>query len=213
MSLRNRPSKASGADNCASTQQIGPGLRSIRVENFHDQQHAPRIYRYGAGSIGLTFFASSLARQDQLAGSDNEPGDGIIVRSEVIRLCLPRTLIELAKRQTQQPPIRTHEDLRRRLEVQHHRDLWYAVTVRGLQVNGEFVDLTFIRTPYTEPARFAEFLEVLAAVTGNPPDLWRNLSSATVHLIPETLSERDPREVISELIGQHQWPAESGSHP
>jgi hypothetical protein len=154
-----------------------------------------------------------LARQDQLAGSDNEPGDGIIVRSEVIRLYLPRKMIELANRPTQQTPLRTHDDLRRRLEIEHHRDLWYALTARGLQVNGEFVDLTFIRRPFDEPDRFPEFREILAAVTGNPPDLWMNLSSARVQLIPDELSGRDPREVISELLDRPQRPPEAECPP
>jgi hypothetical protein len=131
----------------------------------------------------------------------------------VIHLYLPRTLIELANHQTQQPPLQTHEELRRSLEVQHHRDLWYAVNLRGFQANGEFADTTFIRRPYAETDRFAEFLEIMAAATASPPKLWRNLASATVHLIPDELSERDPREVITELIGQSPPPTMSDSPP
>jgi hypothetical protein len=154
-----------------------------------------------------------MARQDRLAASGKDPDGAIVIRSEAIRIYLPRTLIELAKHQTQQPPLRTHEDLRRSLEVQHHRDLWYALTVRGFQVNREFADTTFIRRPYAEPDRFAEFLEVMAAANMSPPDLWKNLSSATVHLIPDELSERDPREVITELIDQSPTPTMSDSAP
>jgi hypothetical protein len=83
----------------------------------------------------------------------------------------------------------------------------------SLQVNGEFVDLTFIRRPYADPAGFGEFLEVLAAVTGNPHDLWRNLASAKVQLIPDELSERDSREVMSELSGQPPPTIASDSNP
>jgi hypothetical protein len=49
---------------------------------------------------------------------------------------------------------------------------------------------------------FEEFFEIMAAATGSPPELWRNLSSATVLLIPVELPERDPRAIITELIGQ-----------
>ena len=156
----------------------------------------------------------------QLCGSADQTGCvrqrspwRIVIRSEVIRLYLPRTLIELANHQTQQPPLQTHEELRRSLEARHHRDLWYALTVRGFQVNGEFADTTFIRRPYAEPDRFAEFLEIMAAATVSPLDLGKNLSSATVHLIPDELSERDPREVITELIGQSPPPTMSDSPP
>jgi hypothetical protein len=83
--------------------------------------------------------------------------------------------------------------------------------VRGFQVNRGFADTTVIRRPYAEPDRFAEFLEIMAAATVSPPDLWKNLSSATVHLIPEELSERDPREVIAQLIGQSPPPTMSDS--
>ncbi len=160
------------------------------------------VLAIGAGSIGLIFFASFVARQDRLAAAGKDPLDAIVVRSEVIHLYLPRTLIELANHQTQQPPLRTHEDLRRSLEVQHHRDLWYALTLRGFQATAEFADTTFIRRPYAEADRFEELLEIMAAATGSPPDLWRNLSSATVLLIPDELPERDPRAIITELIAQ-----------
>jgi hypothetical protein len=202
MSLRNHLSQETGANQRHESNEVVHASDRL-VRRISTVSGTLRLVTViGVGSIGLAFFASNMARQDRLAGFDDEPGSGIMIRSEVIRLYLPRTIIELAKRQTQQPALRTHDDLRRNLELQHQQNLWYALTVRGLQVNGELVDLTFIRRPYSDPARFAEFLDVLAAVTGNPPDLWRNLSSAGVTFIPDELSVREPREVMSELIGQ-----------
>jgi hypothetical protein len=212
MSFRNRPSEDCDADRRDGTNDVVPASGRFANGISTISGTLLMVVVMGAGSMALTFFASYLARQDQLAGSDNEPGSGIMIRSEVIHIYLPRTLIELAKGQTPQP-IRTHEDLRRRLEIARHRDLWYALTARALQVNGEFVELTFIRRPYADPDHFPEFLEILAAALGGPPNLWRNLSSATVHVLPDGLSKRDPREVISELIGQPQPPAEAGFHP
>ena len=201
MSFRNRPSEDCDAYRRDGTNDVVPASGRFANGISTISGTLLMVIVMGAGSTGLTFVATHLARQDQPAASDDEPGGGIIVRSEVVRLFLPRTLIELANRPTQQTPLRTHDDLRRRLEIEHHRDLWYALTVRGLQVNGESVDLTFIRRPYDEPDRFPEFLEVLAAAVGNPPC---KLVRAAVHLIPDELSVREPREVISELFDQPQ---------
>jgi hypothetical protein len=213
MSFRNRQYEGSGAEHCVGSNEFdrASGRFVWRISSIGGTLLMELAI--GAGSIGLIFFASFVARQDQLAVSGKDPLDAIVSRSEVIDLYLPRTLIEVANHQTQQPPLRTHEELRRSLEVQHHRDLWYAVTLRGFQANGEFADTTFIRRPYAETDRFAEFLEIMAAATASPPKLWRNLASATVHLIPDELSERDPREVITELIGQSPPPTMSDSPP
>jgi hypothetical protein len=213
MSFRNRPYEGSGAELCDGPNEFdrASGRFVWRISSVNGT--LLMVLAIAAGSIGLTSFASFVARQDRLAASGKDPLDAIVIRSEVIHLYLPRTLIELGNHQTQQPPLQTHEELRRSLEVQQHRDLWYALTVRGFQVNGEFADTTFIRRPYAVPDRFAEFLEIMAAATASPPDLWKNLSSATVHLIPDEFSERDPREVITKLIGQSPPPIMSDSPP
>jgi hypothetical protein len=54
----------------------------------------------GGGSLGLTLFACQLSRQDRLPESENHPGGGIIIRSKMLRLWLPGTLIELANPET-----------------------------------------------------------------------------------------------------------------
>jgi hypothetical protein len=202
MSFRNRPYEGSGAEHCDGPNEFdwASGRFVWRISSVSGT--LLMVLAIAAASIGLTSFASFVARQDRLAASGKDPLGAIVIRSDVIRIYLPWTLIEVANHQRQQPPLQTHEDLRRSLEVQDHRDLWYALTFRGFQGNGEFADTTFIRRPYDETDRFAEFLEIMAAATASPPDLWRNLVSATVYLIPDGLPERDPRELITELIGQ-----------
>jgi hypothetical protein len=163
----------------------------------------------GTGAIAITAFSSYMARQEQRAASDYDPDDGIVIRTEVIRLYLPRTLIELAQRQKLQPSLHSHEDLRRKLEFEHHRDLWFALTERAHTLKGGIVDIKHFRTPYKDRGHFPEFLEILAAAVGNPS---ADLSSAKVRLIPDELSERDPREVISELLDQCECPTEAEPH-
>jgi len=211
MSLSSRPSRNTVADHCDEPNEVAwtfgrfpPWISTISATLL-------TVVFIGAGSMALIHFASSMARQDQLAGSDSEPGgSGIMIRTEVIRLYVPQALIELAHRQTEQPSIRTHEDLRQRLEMEHHQNLSYAVTARGLQVNGEFVDLRFIRKPYSDPARFAEFLDVLAAARGNPP---HDFEQATIEQIFDESSERELREVMSKLLEQPQLFTKAGSRP
>ena len=147
-----------------------------------------------------------LDRLKQLEPADR-PGSGIIVRSELLRLWLPQTLTELAKRQSQFRVVRTHEELQRFLELQDRKDLWYALTMRGHQVNGDFVDITFIRWPYDDPLHFPELLEILATAAGNPPrDPDADFSTASVHIIANDSLNREPREVIAELLGHPSEP-------
>ena len=163
----------------------------------------------GTGAIAITAFSSYMARQEQQAESVNDPNDGIVIRIEVIRLYLPRTLIELALSQRLQPSLHSHADLRRKLDFEHHRDLWFALTERGHRLTGGIVDMNLIRTPYKDIDHFPEFLEILAAAAGNPS---ADLSSAEVRLIPDGLSERDPRKVISALLDQHECAAVTERH-
>jgi hypothetical protein len=156
----------------------------------------------GGGSLGLTIFACQLARQDRVPELENHPGSGIIVRSEVLRLWLPQTLIELAKRQTQPSRIRTHEELLRTLECLRQRDVWYALTARAHKVNGELVDLTTIRWPYRDSRYFPELLDVLALATGEPPsDPTPGFWNVSVSVLPDDSLTREPREVMREALG------------
>jgi hypothetical protein len=162
---------------------------------------------FAAGVMGLARLSVHVARQAQKLEPADRPGSGIIIRSELLRFWLPQTLTELAKRQSQFRVVRTHEELQRFLELHDRKDLWCALTVRGHQVNGNFVDLTFIRRPYDDPLHFPEFLNILATAAGNPPrDPAADFSTASVHIIANDSLNREPREVIAELLGDPSEP-------
>ena len=155
----------------------------------------------GAGAIALAILGRTLNRQNQVVEADQHAGGNIIVRNEVVRLWLPQTLLELAKRQTANTVIRTHDDLRRTLDGQHQRNVWYALTVRGHQVSGEFGDITFIRWPHRDTRNFPELLDVLAVAAQRPPrDTPMDYSVATLYVVPDHLVDREPREVIGEVL-------------
>jgi hypothetical protein len=164
-----------------------------------------------AAVIGLPGLASHATRPAEDLEPDNHSGGGIITRYELLRLWLPEVLNDLAQRQSQSPVVRVHRDLKRFLELRTQEDLWYALTTRGHQVDGRFVDLTFIRRPYHEPQVFPEFLAVLATAAGNPPrgpDSY--LSTVSITIIPVELGKREAREVISDLLGNSPSPAAQG---
>jgi hypothetical protein len=166
-----------------------------------------------AAVMALTLFATHVTRQPQ----ECEPADAIsaaiIVRSELLRLWLPRTLAELAKRQAQSPIVRTHDDLQQFLDLQHQQDLWYALSIRAYQANGIFSDVTYIRKA-DDSEYFRELVEILAAAAGNPPYYpTMDLSRASVHVIADEFLKREPREVMAELLGQPAPTADRESSP
>jgi hypothetical protein len=151
---------------------------------------------------GLTRFASHVTRQAQECESAVNGELKIIVRQEVLRLWLRQPLTELAKSQTWSRFARTHEEMRRYLERRHQRDQWYALTIRSYQPNGEFDDITYVRHPYYDIIHFHEWLDILAMAVGNPPyhPTW-DFSRASVYVIKDEYLDREPREVMVELLG------------
>jgi hypothetical protein len=155
------------------------------------------------GMYGLASFSLHVANQAQELDLADRPGAGITVRSEIIRLWLPKTVIDLAKSQSSSRTVRTHDELQRFLELRDQKAMWYAQTTRGYQVDGNAVDITLIRRPYDEPQNFPELLEVLSITAGNQPlSLNAAFSKAPVHVIDPELSKREPREVMTQLLRQ-----------
>jgi hypothetical protein len=159
------------------------------------------ILVFAAGVMVLAGVSAHVARRTQEVEPANQPGAGIIVRTDVLRLWLPQEVTELSKRQSQSLVVRTHEELQRFLELQDRRRLWYALTIRGHQLNGKVVDLKFIRWPYGDPRHFPEFLDILATAAGHPPrDPNTDYSKASVSIIAQEVTKREPHAVMAELV-------------
>jgi hypothetical protein len=147
---------------------------------------------FAAGVIGLARLSVHVARQAEKQDTADRPDAGIIVRTEVLSLWLPQTLIERAK----------HQSLQQFLKLPDQDDMWYAVTMRLHQVNGHFEDTTFIRRPCDDPNHMEELLQILATVAGNPPrSPVVDFREASVHCIPRELLKREPRKLMAELLG------------
>jgi hypothetical protein len=160
------------------------------------------ICAIGGGSLALTHVALQSAHRDRKFKPGNDADGGIITRTELLQLWLPGTLIDLAQHQTGPSCMRTHQELQRILDGRQQRNLWYALTFRAYQVNGRFEDLTFIRWPYIDSARFPELLDILGVAAGEPPsDANFGSSTPTVSVLPDRLLNHDPREVMRKAMG------------
>ncbi len=153
--------------------------------------------------IGLSWLDSRAIRPSRVHETDDQPGSGVTVRAEVLQLWLPESLIDLAGRQPESSVPQTHDELQTFLERRGQEKLWYALTTRGYQVNGDTADITVIRHPYGDPQHFQEFLDVLATAAGNPPRYPAlHYSRAEVHILSGEPSERDRSEVVEELLSR-----------
>jgi hypothetical protein len=176
-----------------------------RNPRAHKTKHGDKFFMVialAAGSMGLAFFARHVARANQELDSDNHPGSAKVIRISVVQLWVPGTFIELAKRRITQPPVLTHEEMRRALELEGQQDAWYAITVREHHEGGGFADITYIRWPYSDRRNFPEVPEVMAVAAGKPStDPIIDFSLVSVCMVPEQSRERTPREVICEALG------------
>jgi hypothetical protein len=129
---------------------------------------------------------------------DGRPGDGIIVSSHVVHIWLPEPLDAWARQNLRSFSELSHDDLRKIIERQDHQSLFYAFTVRALQADGHWEDISFIRHPFREPDNRQEFVDILATAAGVPP-LHRALdySRAEVHFVPPTMTRNELLEAIS----------------
>lgn len=138
--------------------------------------------------------AQGVVRDEGLAGA------GIIVRYEVTHLWLPESLRDLADARSQSQIVRGRDELRRDLGLRNRQGLRYAVTMRGHQVDGGHSDIHFIRRPGEDPGHFQELLDSLADINGTPDrDPAADFPGPSVHVIPDELLDREPREIIAEL--------------
>jgi hypothetical protein len=149
------------------------------------------------GSNWLNVCAGQPNRSGDVA-VDDTPGAGIIVDTEVVRLWLPESVIDLAAQKSEFTRARVHQELCTGLECQEENHLWYALTIRCYQTDGRAVEITSIRRPCVMDApSFTEFLDVLATADGNPPAKY---SAADVRIVAGNPPVRLAREIVEKLV-------------
>jgi hypothetical protein len=131
------------------------------------------------------------------------PGSGIVLKTKVTAIWMPRALRDLARHQAGPPVDSSPEELQTYLARNGWSAAWYALTYRGHQVNGESGEITQIRRLSEAADHLDELQAVMATAPGRPPRFeGRALSHARVEVIPDALQALDPREAITRLMAE-----------
>jgi hypothetical protein len=153
------------------------------------------------GAIGLAWCGIQAAQQDRMVGSANAIDLAGYARFKVLRIWLPRSLDEIARGPTSYALTHTHSEFQRFLAARNQKDLWYALTARAYQRNGEYSDCTYVRYPYKESLYFLELLEVLAVAAGNSsPSGMAEFQESSVTVMPDEMLECDSRQVMCAFV-------------
>jgi hypothetical protein len=152
-------------------------------------------------AIGLAwpkFQATQPAGEPEL---DEPPNSGLIVRTELLCVCIPQALIDLARRDREAHVSSTYDDWKSTLARHGHQNVCYGLVVRTHQKNGRVVDLTFVRYPHRDPEKFQELLDLLAIADGRPPagDPDRDYSKTKVQVVPTNALQQEILERIGAL--------------
>jgi len=155
------------------------------------------------GGIGPLRVAAAVQREEPGTEADggnqgdDQPAGGVTVEARVTDIWLPQTLADVARRELPSLADPGQDGLRRRLERRPVPRLFYAFTVRTLQVNGGVSTLTFLRGSPSEAIDLDQFLDVLATAAGRPPVRpGVDYTGATLHVLPSATSQRELLEAI-----------------
>jgi hypothetical protein len=149
--------------------------------------------------IGMMWAGPPKAPQTPEAPS----GSGIILRTEVTAVWMPRALRDLARHQVGPLVDRSPEELQTYLGRDAWKAAWYALTYRAHRVNGESEEITQIRRLSEATDHLDEFHAVMATAAGTRPRYeGRDFSHARVEVIPDTMQAFDPREAITRQMAE-----------
>jgi hypothetical protein len=153
---------------------------------------------FAAAMFGASWWNSNSHRSGLSSDAGNFPGAGFLVRCDPTHLWTSEPFQELVRSSSQQWVAGDFNDFRRFLERRHLENLRYGVTYRGLQVNGRYSEITYIRRPYDDPRYFQELLDVLSGA-GEEPDRFTDQQNLPVHIIPESLLDSEASSMLAEM--------------
>jgi hypothetical protein len=164
------------------------------------------------GIAGIVVLVS-VSFQAGTPGPEDSPGSGIVVRTELAALWIPRALYDVAQREAGAPVFLSPEALHTELKRRGLNDAWYALTYRAHQLNGEFREITQIRRLSEAADHLEELQAVMATAAGIPPRYeGRDFSHAKVEVLSDTLQAADPREAVTRLMAEPRgWKSHTGS--
>ena len=152
----------------------------------------------GALVIGAAVGLAVLAFHPSNRGTAGEqldiPGSGITIRGELVDVWMPESLLELVRADSAIPGPLDREKSRLQLNRERGGTLWYALTHRLDQRNGQATQITTIRYPCRPPLDFETFCELVEQIRISRSQHERsNVSTPAVHIIPKLL-QLDPIE-------------------
>jgi hypothetical protein len=131
---------------------------------------------------------------------DSPPGSGIVIRTELTSIWLPRRLYDLVEGQADRAGCASTDELRRLLEGIELDAGWYALNYRGYQVDGRVGEITQIRRVSEAAVHLDELEAVMDAAAGRASRFESaGLTHARLEVIPDSLQDVDPREAITRL--------------
>jgi hypothetical protein len=111
------------------------------------------------GAAGLLLFGRHVWN----ASGPQAESSGITIRSEILTIYAPKTLIEFAKAH---PEITTNDELVRLIRAEK-LNVWFATVTRLHQANGKVTEVAYSYRPGERPEYFDNTKAVLLTLAGN----------------------------------------------
>jgi hypothetical protein len=143
----------------------------------------------------------------------DQEGAGVDERSQIVEIWLPKALYDQVNDEPELHAVRSGAELRSRLKGKGLAPVWIAFRVRHYSRGGRSTDVRHFNYPCSETGQtFQLCLDLLATAAGKPPHYpTANFSAARVGIIPDTLIQRNPRDVLDDLMPATRPPAATSS--
>jgi hypothetical protein len=152
--------------------------------------------------LGLRWVCLHTPVPEAVSQADDQAGGGVDETAEIVEIWLPRALYNLVHEKPGALSVDWSAELRSRLKGNGSAPVWIAFRVRHYSRDGRSTDVRHFSYPCDEtgPA-FQQCLDLLVTAAGKPPHYPTvDFSTAKVGVIPERLIERNPRDVVDELM-------------
>ena len=155
-------------------------------------------------AIGLASLASRAPGPTSGAESARPPGSGIVVRTELVDVWVPKALDKLLQDHSNNSMPVPDEIVRLAQKQNRDIDLWYAVTAHHHQVDGGETEITTIHYPLHSAREYSslrKLFDSISAESASRPN--SSMPAPRLHVIPDELLKLPPRDAIAELLKNH----------
>jgi hypothetical protein len=163
--------------------------------------------------LGLRWAYVHAPVHDGVIHPADQKGAGADERSEIVEIWLPQVLYDLVNDEPEMTVVGSSAELRSRLKGNGSAPDWIAFRVRHYSRDGRSTDVRHFSYACDETGQaFQQCLDLLATPAGKPPHYPPvNFSAANVGIIPDPLIQRNPRDVLDELMPATPPPAATSS--